>query len=500
MKTRDLSALNTPGGFDVCIIGSGPAGTFLGTTLARRGIRTLILESGEGLASWLTNKRLKSLAEYEYTGNTNYPLNRTTSRLLGGNSNFWTGRCERLHPSDFKPHPYTPQDNPWPIDYSDLDSYYDAAEKMLRVRGGPRTRFAPPRRQPLPLPGSPDVSFLKDLCAKFGVEVEDSATATPTKTLRLFNVQKEILPEFIRGKFGTVITGATVTRLVAGNDKQIASAEIKTLDGRSGTVRARLFVVSCGGFESPRLLLLSASEAFPNGVGNAHDMVGRGFNEHPNVGFYAGIPHSWQTLMPTNKIVRTHQFYQTYRSEGLGALIPAFRQAWLLPNHILPFRLANVPRNMLSVMSRLVRAAFYVGAGAEMKISLDNRIALSKTRVDVFGRPTAHLIFNFSDEDLALLDKARALIGGWLVQIGATGVREAEVAWSRHHQGACRMGDNPRTSVVDKHLKVHESPNLYVCGSEVFSTGGAMQPSLSIAALSLRLADHLTQRLQAGGG
>jgi choline dehydrogenase-like flavoprotein len=61
------------------------------------------------------------------------------------------------------------------------------------------------------------------------------------------------------------------------------------------------------------------------------------------------------------------------------------------------------------------------------------------------------------------------------------------------------MGDSPRTSVVDKHLRVHESPNLYVCGSEVFATGGAMQPSLSIAALSLRLADHLTERLQSGG-
>jgi choline dehydrogenase-like flavoprotein len=499
MKTQALSALDAPGGFDVCIVGSGPAGTFLGTTLARRGIRTLILESGEGLTSWLTNSRLQSLAEYEYTGDTHYPLKRTTSRLLGGNSNFWTGRCERLHPSDFKPHPYTPADNPWPIEYSDLDSYYDAAEKMLRVRGGPRTRFSPPRRDALPLPGSPDVSFLKDLCAKFGVEVEDSATATPTKTLRLFNVQKEILPEFVNGKFGTVITGATVTRLIAGKDRSIARAEVKTLDGQSGTVNARIFVVSCGGFESPRLLLLCASEAFPNGIGNAYDMVGRGFNEHPNVGFYASIAHSRQTLMPTNKIVRTHQFYETYRSDGLGALIPAFRQAWLLPNHILPFRLANVPRNLLSMMSRFAKAAFYVGAAAEMKISPSNRITLSKSRVDLFGRPIAHLIFNYSDEDRALLDRARVLLRGWLAQIGATGIREAEVAWSRHHQGACRMGASPRTSVVDKHLRVHESPNLYVCGSEVFATGGAMQPSLSIAALSLRLADHLTERLQSGG-
>jgi choline dehydrogenase-like flavoprotein len=496
MKTQHLSALERPGGFDVCIVGSGPAGTLLGTTLASRGVRTLILESGTGLASWLTNQRLKSLAEYEYTGDTHYPLNRTTSRILGGNSNFWTGRCERLHPSDFQPHPYTPSDNPWPIDYAALDPYYDTAEKLLRVRGGQRTQFSPPRRHPLPLPGSPDISFLKTLCARFGVEVEDSATATPTKTIRLFNVQREILPAFLRSGFGTVITGATVMRLTADPDRRISTAEVATLDGRKGTARARIFVVCCGGFESPRLLLLSASETFPNGIGNAYDMVGRGFNEHPNVGFYARIPHNWQTLTPTNKIARTHQFYQTYRAEGLGALIPAFRQAWLLPNHILPFRLANVPRNVLSALGRVSYAALYMGAGAEMKISLANRITLSKSRNDLFGRPIAHLIFNYADEDLALLDRARTLIRGWLARIGASGVREAEVAWSRHHQGACRMGANPRSSVVDRDLRVHESPNLYVCGSEVFSTGGAMQPSLSIAALSLRLADHLTERLK----
>ncbi len=496
MKTQNLSALERPGGYDVCIVGSGPAGTLLGTTLSSRGVQTLILESGTGLASWLTNQRLKSLAEYEYTGDTNYPLRRTTSRILGGNSNFWTGRCERLHPSDFQPHPYTPPDNPWPINYAELDPYYDTAEKLLRVRGGPRTQFSPPRRHSLPLPGSPDISFLQKLCARFGVEVEDTATATPTRTIRLFNVQKEILPTFLRSGFGTVITGATVLRLTADPDRRISAAQVATLDGQRGIARARLFVICCGGFESPRMLLLSASETFPNGIGNAYDMVGRGFNEHPNVGFYARIPHSWQTLVPTNKIARTHQFYQTYRNEGLGALIPAFRQAWLLPNHILPFRLVNVPRNMMSALGRVAYAALYIGAGAEMKISPANRITLSKSRNDLFGRPIAHLIFNFSDEDRALLDRARQLIRGWLAQIGAGGVREAEVAWSRHHQGACRMGTNPRSSVVDRDLRVHESPNLYVCGSEVFSTGGAMQPSLSIAALALRLADHLTERLK----
>jgi choline dehydrogenase-like flavoprotein len=497
LQSGGLAALAPPASYDVCIIGSGPAGTLLGTKLAAQGVRTLILESGRGLLAWLSDRRLRSLADYDYTGDTRYPLALTTSRIVGGNSNFWTGRCERLHPSDFASHPYTPPDNPWPIGYNDLDAYYDVAERLLRVRGGPRTRFAPPRKGPLPVPGSPDISLLKSLCARFDVEVEDTATATPTKTLRIFNVQREILPEFLSSGCGTLVSAVTVKRLVAGADQSIVAAEVATLDGQEATARARLFVVCCGGMESPRLLLLSASEAFPNGVGNSNDMVGRGFNEHPNVGFYMRIPHSWGTMVPTNKIARTHQFYNTFRSQGLGAIVPAFRQAWLLPNHILPFRLSNLPRNVASAFGRVAKAAFYVGASTEMKISMSNRITLSKSKRDLFGRPIGHLIFNFAEEDLALLEQARALIRGWLPRVGATAIHEAELAWSRHHQGACRMGHNPRTSVVDKDLRVHESPNLFVCGSEVFATGGGMQPSLSIAALALRLADHVVARLRA---
>ena len=497
MKSNtSLEALGAADGYDVCVIGSGPAGTVLATTLARRGVRTLLLESGRGLGSWLTDRRLKALARYDYSGDTNYPLVRTTSRVLGGNSNFWTGRSERLHPSDFAPHPYTPADNPWPINYSDLEPYYDVAEQLLRVRGGPRGRFTPPRRGPLPLPGKPDVTYLKNLCAGFGVEVEDSATATPSKTWRIFNVRKEILPDFLKSGSGTLLTGVTVTRLVAGPNRRIVGAEVKTLDGRVGNARAKIFVICCGGIESPRLLLLSASEAFPNGIGNAHDMVGRGFNDHPTLGFYSSIPHSWGTIVPTNKIARTHQCYDMFRAEGLGAMVPVFRQAWLLPNHILPFTLVNMPRNALSMLRRVAKAAFFIGAGIEMKISLANRVTLSNSHQDIFGRPIAHLIFNFSAEDRSLIERTRSLIRGWFSQLGATGIREAPLAYPRHFQGASRMGANPHTSVVDGNLRVHESQNLYVCGCDVFVTGGAVGPTLSIAALALRLADRLVEELQ----
>jgi hypothetical protein len=116
--------------------------------------------------------------------------------------------------------------------------FNDAAERLLRVRGGPPTRFSPPREAGHCRSSglAPDISFLKSLCVGVGVEVEDSATATPIKTLRIFNVQREILPASLRSGYGTVVTGVTVKRLVAGADRRIEAAEVATLDGYQAVV------------------------------------------------------------------------------------------------------------------------------------------------------------------------------------------------------------------------------------------------------------------------
>jgi choline dehydrogenase-like flavoprotein len=334
------------------------------------------------------------------------------------------------------------------------------------------------------------------LLSKAGVTVNDSPTATPSKTIRFFKVQKEILPDFLSAApTGVLVSGVTVTRLLSDSSRNIVGAEVRTFDGHKKVARARLFVLGCGGIENPRLLLLSKSERFPEGIGNSSDMVGRGFNEHPNVNFYAKIPHRLGTITPTNKIGRTHQFYGEFRPEGLGSVLPVFRQAWILPHHVMPFRLSRLPRNVASGLSRLVKAPLFIGANLEMKIDPSNRVTLSRNHNDVFGNPIAHLVLNLSDEDHRLVRRTGDLIRGLFKKVGATGVYESEVAWSRHHQGTCRMGDNPGTSVVDRDLRVHDCPNLYVCGCDVFVTGGAMPPALTIVALAHRLADHLSMRL-----
>ena len=491
---KNFNILDQNNLFDICIIGSGPAGTILAKSMVENGLRTIILESGTNLWGWITDKRIRKMADFEFTGNTDYPHEQTRGILLGGTSNFWTGRCERFHPSDFDNHPYTPLENPWPITYDELDPYYLKAEKTLRVRGAERSEYTPPRKEPFPLQSKLDISYLKNLFGKAGIIVDVSPTATPVNSIRFFKVQKEVLLYFSNNKNLLLITGVSVTKLIPNENKIIDSAEVINLEGIRKKVKAKVFVVAGGGMGTPRLLLLSKSEQFPNGIGNHYDRVGRGFNEHPAVNFYAQISHRLGTLYPSSKIGRSHQFYNTYRAEGLGSILPVFRQSWVLPHHNMPFTISNIPRNMLSVIKRFVRATLYIGVVIEMKISDSNRVKLSDKFKDHFGNPLAHLNFNYSDEDLLLLERSRELVRNMYAKVGAKHIYEAQITFSRHHQGTCRMGDNPKTSVVDKNLKIHECPNLYLVGAETFVTGGSMQPVTTIVALSHRLADHLINK------
>lgn len=490
---RNLDALDAPEPYDVCIIGSGPAGTILGTQLVKAGQRVVMLESGNSLVDWLTDPRLKQLAEYQFSGDTDYPLTRTSARLVGGNSNFWTGRSDRFQPSDFEDHPYTPPNSPWPISYDDLEPYYERAEHTFRVRGGPFSEHMPPRKNPLPLPPSPDITSLKELMKPAGVVVDDSPTATPTKAFRFFKVNKEILPEYLASPNATLVSGVVITRLQHEPDGTVTGALCKTFDGVEKIARAKRYVLACGGIQNPRILLLSRSEAFPNGLGNSHDRVGRGFNEHPAVNIYTKIRHNRYTIFPKHKIGRTQQYYERFRAQGLGSVVPVIIQSYLFPHHLVDYKPVDIPKHFFKILSRTVKATLYMGCLIEQRIQDSNRVTLSGERNDVFGDPIAHLQYSYHPDDLKLLQCAREMLHGIFDKLNATDRKEIQVTFSRHHQGTCRMGDNPATSVVDRNLKLHDSPNLYIPGVETIVTGAAVPPTLTLAALTHRLGDHLIE-------
>ena len=494
-RTEALEALDAAEPFDVCIIGSGPAGTILGRSLVERGVRTVIVESGTTLGRWFLDSGMRELAAYDFSGDTDYPLTRTRARALGGTSNFWTGRCERLQPADFEDHSYSP-DGGWPVRYDDLAPYYETAERALRVRGGKLSDYYPPRESDLPLPAGSDISRLRELMAEVGITVDDSPSATPAKGWHTFRVQKELLPDFVASPHALLVSGLTVRRLVPDSEGRITAAEARTLEGAEKTIRARYYVVCCGGIESPRLLMLSRSKDFPGGIGNRHDRIGRGFNEHAGVNFYGGLRASWKNLLPHYKLGRSYQFYDSFKQEGLGGVLAVFIQSWFFPNHLMSVSPSKIASGLLRILRRIGRPELYIGATIEMLPCDSNRVTLSETRKDRFGDPLAHLYFSFTDEDRRTLEKLRQTIRGVYEKLGARDVREGEITWSRHHIGTCRMGNDPETSVVDANLRVHESPNLHLCGAEVFATGGAGPPVLTLTALALRLADHIVERVK----
>jgi glucose dehydrogenase len=497
--------------FDVCIIGSGPASAVLGKSLVGNKIRTVIIESGPDPNSKSIDPRFRALEVYSSSGTVDYPIAESRFRALGGSTNIWTGRCPRLHPIDFEKNAYTPDGAPWPITYNELEPYYVQAEKTLRVRGGVLSDYNPPRSRALPFPPDLDILGLKAIMEEVGITVDDSPTSTSRKTKapigliidlikgkRSLSVAEDILPDFVSSRHAVLLSGLTVTRIIPDAAGRIIGVESMTLDGIKRIVRARVIVVACGGIESPRLLLLSRSKNYPNGIGNNNDLLGRYFMEHPRISFYGKLRHKYSTISPFYKVGRSYQFYEQFKLQGLGSVRMSFMQSWVFPDELKDLGFSNFLENLYRLIGRIIKPYLMISATCEMLPSRENRITLTSDLIDLFGNPAADLSLNFSFEDLRTMENVRALIRKIYKDLEAHEVVEADITWSHHHIGTCRMGDNPNTSVVDPNLRVHGIHNLYVLGSSVFVTGGASPPTLTIVAFSHRLAEHLILKLRKG--
>jgi choline dehydrogenase-like flavoprotein len=457
--------------YDVCIVGSGPAGAVLGLDLDRSGWRTILLESGPQALEPAVEEGAGGQAASP--GLIDYPLETSRFRGLGGTSTLWTGRCTRLYPLDFAVNAYTPPGAAWPIDYEELAPYYELAERTLRVSGATLSGYAPNSGNSLPLPAFANITELQlFLQHQAGITVDLTPTsnginltlAGPTR------IANDYLPDYSASARSRLVLGAHVARLIPDRDGKIVGAEVRHPSQPPKLIRARVYVVAAGGVESARLLLLSQTAQFPQGIGNHAGLAGRYFMEHPNLHFVGTVPGM---RVSRGELGRSFQFYEEFKRQGLGSLILVFSREPERPDRL------------------------SVGATLEMEPLAENRVFLSESRRDSHGDAAAELSLRFSERDLQTMERTRQLVRQIYADLGGALLREHEMSWSYHHLGTCRMGDDPDTSVIDANLRVHGSPNLYVAGSAGFVTGGAAHPTLAIVALSHRLADHLDSVLRA---
>ena len=452
--------------FDVCVVGSGPAGCTAAKTLADAGKKVLLLESGSSMQSKNRSHISEKLDCYRSTGELDYPVGASRIRALGGTSNIWTGRVPRMLPADFENNPLAPNGS-WPISYADLSAHYDEAEITLNVYGDTLSAHSAPRAKDFPTVRPADIDELRTLLASEGIAADSppgSSSVTLDGNPTRFGV--DYVPVLMQHPNVVVASEATVTRLHAGPSGDIQAATVRRLDDESVDIAAGSFVLACGAIETANLLLKSNRAGTTPGIGDQSGYLAKGFMEHP-----------WRSLeMPLTgkkhfskwQLARTHDFHGQFRDVGLGSVLVSF---YGLPSRHGTLRLSYC---------------------CEMVPDERNKIEPIDDSRDGFGDSGVALRLSFGDRDLELQQRARRFCLQILRRFGSENYVESEsVTWSHHHMGMTRMASHPDNGVVDSNLRVFGTENLYIASSSVFVTSGIANPTLTIVALSHRLGQQL---------
>ncbi len=528
----DFRSTETPTAFDtdVCIIGAGAAGLTLAAHVAGS-LRVLVLEAGDatptrGADDWLAGEA----GDFAFDG-----FQDGRMRAFGGATRLWAGQLLRLDAIDFEKRDWVPRSG-WPITLRDLEPYYDRAERFLGV-GAPVydariwSRF-----------GVPDPGFDKgDVFPKFTVYMPQR-DFTKAFGARMVRTNPSI----------DLLLNATALQIDLDPDAtrpdatRVVGVQIGEAGGRRGVVRARAFVLCGGGIENPRLLLAS-SGVMQAGIGNAHDLVGRFFQDHPNAmtGF-VDTPRprvfqeqfrklrrhritSWPKLSFTEAAQRRGRYLN---ANAMMAYDYADDSALTRAKELVAAARARRPSAVLRDGARLLRhvpeliaqAAHTAATGKAIRfdpsrIKLqtfveqipdpDNRVRLSNAR-DRFGIPRPHLTWRIHADELRTMRAFTEAAGAEFRRVGLgemtvapwvdQGVEaaRAEIKEYFHHAGTTRMASHPGEGVTDPDCRVFATDNLYIAGGSVFPTSGYANPTLTIVALAIRLGDTLRARLIPG--
>ena len=505
---------------EVCIIGAGAAGITLARKFSDAPFRVAVLESG--------GMELDAATQQLYEGRSiggSFP-DLTTSRLrfFGGATNHWGGWCLPLDAVDFDRSDNLPY-HEWPFPKSSLDPWYRQAQEVCDLGPydyRPASWGIAPSKIPPPFSGPNfESKILQVSPVYFGPVYTADLRRAPRVTVYLY---------------------ANAFNLDGGENKaEITALSAKTLSGNHFSVRARFYILAAGGIENARLLLACGTNG-GSGLGNAHDLVGRFFmthltysgaiiapsDPHMNFDFRIGTTYpafggnhsfiSFVGLMASGmrrlRLPSVFIFW-TYKLSPVVDLVKALQRVLggEGPGGSLVSDLSKVIGDLDGVASFAARKALF-GEGipveeldlwyvAEQQPNPQSRVMLGSDR-DALGMRRVVVDWRLTEEDKTKAAAAFCLLG---TEIGRTGFGRLRAAPSdrdgtpsdfhpnEHHMGTTRMHADPKLGVVDENCRVHSVANLYVAGSSVFPTGGANNPTLTIVALALRLANHIKQQL-----
>ncbi len=429
-------------------------------------------------------------------------LKRSRLRYFGGTTNHWAGVCRPLDHIDFEVRPWVSHSG-WPISRDDLEPYYRRANAVMGLR-------------PFVGQSSGEIAAHGDLYGS--QELADFRYQWfQLNPLRFGQEYRQSLQD---AQNVEVVFHANVVKLQSnGSGTALVGLDVMTLAGRRFQVKAKAYVLACGGIENPRLLLAS-QDVHSEGIGNAHDIVGRYFMEHPHATLgHVCLPSESgdRRLLDGIEDGKTNNYLvpaicpgeAVQRKHGTLNFSAEIRDAWNQFGHW-----SDLSRNLAWYAQDIHRFAGkypqrsddpsrnrgsyrVLSVRAEQAPNPNSRVTLARER-DPLGTPKVFLDWQLTRADIESLrrttelfarDLGRAFLGRVRLAVDLNDL--GSIHGGNHHMGTTRMAGTPRAGVVDRNCKVFGLANLYVAGSSVFSTGGFANPTYTIVALALRLADHL---------
>ena len=466
---------------DVCIIGAGAAGITLALEFLGADFDVCLLESG----GFGRDDRTQSLYRATTPNRSfDWPPEQSRLRFFGGTTNHWSGWCRPLSPFDLEQHSWI-SNTGWPLSPEELNRYYSRARPILELD---------------PAPDRPSSSTIE-----FDPERLTSETITFSPPTRFGSSYRAHIEQASNIK---LLVHANVTRIQRATEAaQITHLRATSFERNSFEVKAKIFVLATGGIENPRLLLAS-NDVQPAGLGNDYDNVGRYFMEHPDLKRAArwlfsdpyALPALYKRESDRSPWSVVALADNARRKEGLLGLVYRLR-----PESSLTGRLVEHVREILGSRSDSSGArSAIVLCHAEQEPDANNRVTLSLERDELgMRRASVHwtvssLVTRTFREGLDIFANEVGRLGFGRVQIlteeGDDVLSGSIVGGGTHPMGATRMATDPRRGVVDASSRVHGLPNLYVSGSSVFPTSGTSNPTLTIVALAIRLADQIKAR------
>ncbi len=536
---------------DAVIVGSGAGGGVVAHELSRAGWHVVLLERGrkqqwsETKHDELRSQRTTVLGNAFGPDDSSVRLVRlgearefrevrasdgsygNIATCVGGGTKSYGAMAWRFLPKDFRmrstygaPEGSSLED--WPISYEELEPYYERAEYAIGVSGqrGANT-FEGPRKRDYPMPPLPLNKEAEKLraaakelgwhpfpipmainsvaydgrpaciqcpfCVGFACEVKAKGSTADT-----------VIPKAIATGHCELLTECVATEILT-DAKGKATGVAYVRNGARVEQPAKLVIVACSAMESARLLLNSRSKLFPNGLGNGNGFVGRNLQSHAYAGAYGYFENeSWDGLGPAASIALCDFNHGNEGIRGGAMLANEFiRLPYLFARTAHPPGAAMWGREHKDRQRKYYKRSIAMQGPVQEMPVFSNGVELDPSRKDSFGVPLLRMTGKRHDEDLRtarfIASKAEAL----LKAAGATEtflkLPGSATSFGQHQAGTCRMGSDPKTSVVDSHCRMHEVDNVFVVDGSVHVTNGGFNPSLTIQAVAFRAAEHMVK-------